>query len=150
MRRMIGALAAVAVLAGCDVGTVDPGPPVHLWYGLLEGASEWEHIEGEAAFEWLEGAQQITAAIAIIGDEPQAVRAWHLRTGTCAEGQGLIGSDEHYPPLQIGVNGAATVFTNVPAGVDPADTFHINVQLSAEDTDIIACADLELIDDGGF
>jgi hypothetical protein len=136
----------LVAVAGCDIGGVDPIPQTLEWHGIVEGEAEWEHLEGEAAFAWTEGTQEITAGVLVTGDEPGEVRPWHVHHNTCAEGGGIVGSDDDYPRLVIEGDGTASVVTNVPVGIDPAADFHVNVHLSEEEMEtIIACADLTLI-----
>jgi hypothetical protein len=135
------------MVAACDVGTTDPPPLYFEWEGQFVAAAGWEHLEGQAAFGWVEGADQLTAAVELMGDEPGEERAWRLRHSTCAQGGATLGSDADYPPLQIHATGIAQVVTTVPVGIEhPEAAYHVIVFVSAEDTDTaIACGDMVLV-----
>lgn len=140
------ALMALAVLAACDTSTaVDPVAEWQ-WHAFLEAEAGWEHVTGQAATGWIEGRPSFLAGAEIAGDEGGAVRPWHVHHNTCAEGGGIVGSDGDYPRLMVNAQGEAVVITEVPAGIDPAADYHVNVHLSEEEMDvIIACADLEVV-----
>jgi superoxide dismutase, Cu-Zn family len=144
--RTIGSLVATVVIAGAACDTRTTAPAVELeWQGTVEGLAGWEQLSGEAAFRWTEGQQHFTAGMALSGDEPGAVRPWHVHFNTCAQGGGIVGGDASYPRLAIQADGTAAVTTEVPFVPSPAVAYHVNVHLSEAQMDvIIACGDLPL------
>jgi superoxide dismutase, Cu-Zn family len=145
--RIVGACAVLALVGACGgSSTVAPDPDEFEWQAEVFGTTGWEHLAGEAAFRWTEGTQTIRAGIALEGDEPGAVRPWHVHHDSCASGGGIVGLDQQYPRLEIDEDGSASVVVDVPIGVDPSGAFHVNVHLSdAELAVIVACGDFSLV-----
>ncbi len=149
MRAILGALTAVVILAACPNG-IGPTPQEVEWQATVQGAAGWEHLSGEATVSWTEGTQQFSTTMAIAGDEPGAVRPWHVHFNTCAQGGGIVGADGDYPRLNIGADGTASATANVPAALSPAAPYHVNVHLSEAQMEIvIACGDLIAVDIAG-
>jgi superoxide dismutase, Cu-Zn family len=149
MRKILSMLIVGVVMGACDFGTTQPRLEEFEWFGTLEGEAGWEHLSGQAAFLWVQGATGFVAAAEIFGDEPGAIRPWHVHHNTCAAGGGIVGQDVVYPRLVVGAEGSAGAFASVPVAVDPNASFHVNIHLSeAEMETIIACGDLALIGSG--
>jgi superoxide dismutase, Cu-Zn family len=143
MRAKLGAIVGVLVLAGCNGTTATPADVV--WTTSIQGAAGWQHLSGDATVTWTPGASVFSTTMQIAGDEPGAVRPWHVHFNTCATGGGIVGADGDYPRLNIGTDGTATVSTTVPTGLSAAAPYHINVHLSeAQPEVIIACGDLTI------
>jgi superoxide dismutase, Cu-Zn family len=144
--RTVGSLLVLAAFMACDgTGTAPVDPQELEWRGPISGAPGWEHLAGEAAFRWTEGTHTFTAGIILSGDEPGAIRPWHVHHNTCAQGGGIVGLDGHYGRLVIGSEGSDAVIAQVPLAIDPAARYHVNVHLSNEALEvIIACGDLVL------
>jgi superoxide dismutase, Cu-Zn family len=143
MRTIIAAVAAISLAAGaCEPDTVTP--PVELQLvAAVEGMGEWQQINGQVTVTTVPGTAGFATTIQVAGDEPGAVRPWHVHHNSCAAGGGIVGEDADYPRLQIGADGTGTVTTTVPMMLDPAADYHVNIHLSeAETAVIIACGDL--------
>jgi superoxide dismutase, Cu-Zn family len=145
-RTSVAAIFGIAVMTGCNGTTaVTPDPEELEWIGDLVGLQGWEHLTGEAAFRWTEGTGTITAGIVLAGDEPGAVRPWHVHVNSCAQGGGIFGSDAQYPRLTIGADGTAAAVVDVPVTPNPDALYHVNVHLSNDEMGvIIACGDVVL------
>lgn len=151
LRGMLSLLLVGGLLAGCDDDPTEPEPEddEFEWIATLQGLEGWQHLSGEAGFVWLEGTAQFTAAASISGDEPGAVRPWHVHHNTCAEGGGIVGADGDYPRLTVGEDGTATATATVPIPVDLTASYHVNVHLSEEEMGtVLACGDLNLLGGG--
>jgi superoxide dismutase, Cu-Zn family len=147
IRTTFAAIVAMALLPGCEGSTdVGLGPDELEWQGVVTGVNQdWAHLSAEAAMRWVEGENSFTAGIALSGDEPGAVRPWHVHVNSCAEGGGIFGSDGDYPRLVVGADGTASVVTDVPQVPNPAVPYHVNVHLSQEEMGVvIACGDIVL------
>jgi superoxide dismutase, Cu-Zn family len=143
--KLAALVASVAVLTACPGDPITPGPTFE-WFATLEGETGWEHLAGEGGMLWAEGGTVIAARAFITGDEPGAIRPWHVHHNTCAEGGDIVGPAGAYPPLVIDADGEAGVVTNVPTVIDGDASFHVNVHLSeAELETIIACGDLTVV-----
>jgi hypothetical protein len=116
MRRIIVPLIAAVVFTGCDLGTTTSAEEFE-WFGLLQPVEGWEHLSGQAGFAWASGFSIFVAAAEIFGDEPGAVRPWHLHHNTCAEGGGIVGLDADYPRLVVDATGSAGAAATIPLGV---------------------------------
>lgn len=147
--RIIATVLPVVVAAGCDgtTSSVTPEPVEFEWQGDLTGLGNFGQLDGEAAFRWIEGADEITAAITISGDEPGAVRPWHVHVNSCAQGGDIFGADDQYPRLTIGADGTASAVADVPVVPNPNAQYHVNVHQSDDPDEFgvfIACGDMVL------
>jgi superoxide dismutase, Cu-Zn family len=140
-------LLAVAglALAGCD-GDTTATPVEREWQAQLSGAVGWEHLGGEATVVFVPGTGSFVAGAELTGDQPGAVRPWHVHFNTCAAGGGIVGQDGDYPRLVVGSDGRATATVAVTQPLQVGALYHVNVHLSnAELATIIACGDLVLV-----
>lgn len=146
MKFRIGMLIAIAMLVGCD-GDDDDTAVVPTWTADLEGL-EGREISGEAEVQEVVGGDGFTATAEIVGDEPGAVRPWHVHFGDCASGGGIVGEDGDYPRLMVGDDGTATATVTISEELDAQAPYHVNVHQSNEDLGtIIACGDLMLLEE---
>jgi hypothetical protein len=68
---------------------------------------------------------------------------WHIHTGTCATGGGILGDGAACPPLRPGSNGAASALAHIAVQLVPGDNYHVNVHRSPQALgEIIGCGDL--------
>lgn len=142
-RRSIIVVCSVFVL-GCSSDTVTE-PTQHLWLATLQGEAGWEHLSGEASVLMSVGGSQFEAAAVILGDEPGAVRPWHVHFNDCATGGGIVGADGDYPRLNVGGDGTAETSVFIGQTLNPNANYHVNVHLSNEQlATIIMCGDLIL------
>jgi hypothetical protein len=151
-------LAASAFSVGCDDdgddffdddddfdNDGDGLPDVVTWSAPIVGFDEFDTIVGDAVVEQTLGAELFTADIAIRGDDPGSVRAWHVHFGTCATGGDIVGDPASYRPLLIDGEGVGVTTARVAFELDLLDDYHVNVHFSPDDLpDIIACGDLFL------
>jgi len=144
MRALLAVCTTILLIGACGNG-ITPSPQEIEWTTSIQGAPGWEHLSGGATVIWTVGAQQFTTAMEIAGDQPGAVRPWHVHHNTCGTGGGIVGLDGHYPRLNIGPNGSAAVVTTVPVGLSATAPYHVNVHLSGAQMEIIiACGDLTI------
>jgi superoxide dismutase, Cu-Zn family len=141
MRAAIAAF-TLAMMTACGNGTT-PDPQLVEWQGSVQGVPGWEHLSGQGGVVWIPGVQEFATSMQISGDEPGAVRPWHVHHNSCAAGGVIVGDDGDYPRLSIDADGTASVATIVPTGLSTTAPYHINVHLSDDEmTTIIACGDL--------
>ena len=133
-------LAAVALAAGCASG----GPVVE-----TPGRSLSATLDATGAFEGRSAVAVNTvtgntaASISLAGDRSGAVRPWHVHTGTCGSGGGIVGDPTAYPPLRAGTNGSATAEARVDVGLRPGQQYHVNIHESPSSLgNIVACGNL--------
>jgi superoxide dismutase, Cu-Zn family len=137
------ALAVVSSLSGCPDDDDDDGVGTLRWRAPLQGEPGWEQLGGEGEVIWVETTNQFTSSVVITGDEPGAVRPWHLHFDSCEAGGPIVGADQDYPRLVIGEDGTDSQTVTIGMRIEPDAPYHINVHLSdAELETIIACADV--------
>src|SRR5690606_2693139 len=100
--RMPWIVVGLAVLVGCSLETNFEPARQHQWH--VEFAGE---IEGDAGFIWTEGRGLFVAGISVRGDEPSALRPWHVHRGTCAERGEVMGVPTEYVLLYVDNEGTA-------------------------------------------
>jgi superoxide dismutase, Cu-Zn family len=142
MRATIATVMTIPILAACG-SSISTEPQQQEMQAQIQGKAGWTHLNGQATVSWIPGAQQFSTSIVFSGDEPGAVRPWHVHHNSCAVGGGIVGVDGDYPRLNIGAAGTGTAATTVPFALSLAADYHVNVHLSNEQMDvIIACGDL--------
>lgn len=157
VRALVAVLVCALTLTACDDDdlVVDPDdddddPEVFVWDTALEGLEGWEQLSGDAEVTWEEESTQFSAEASIAGDEPDAVRPWHVHDGTCGSGGPIVGEDGDYPRLEVDENGDATASVTVSQALDPTADYHVNVHLADDELEtIIACGDL-VVDGAGL
>lgn len=153
MRTFMTLIVALAVVGACDDDDPvipDPDPEEFTWEATVTGLDVYEQLQGQGAAEWTEDATEFTTTMEIAGDEPGAIRPWHVHDNTCEVGGGIVGDDMAYTRLVIGEDGTASAADTIPLALDPAADYHINVHLSDEELGtIIACGDLVLVETAG-
>lgn len=86
-----------------------------------------------------------TAKVAIEGAGSGMVHPWHVHSGTCATGGGVVGPASVYSPLVAGADGKASGTAAIPGLLNPAQSYHVNIHMSPSDMGtIIACGDLTM------
>lgn len=148
MMAMAGVLSFTVACDDDDSVTPDPDPDPEefVWEATLVGTEAYAGVQGQGAAAWTEETSEFAATVDIEGDEPEAVRPWHVHENTCEAGGGIVGPAAEYTPLAVGAEGTASAADTISVALDPEADYHINVHLSAEDLEtIIACGNLELV-----
>lgn len=138
--RGIAIAAIVAVAAACsDPISVQPTS----WTATLVGTSAFPGVSGTATAT-ATGTQTVVTAT-IEGAAAGSVLPWHIHFGTCDDDQGIVGGAAAYPSLEVDGTGSATATANVPAGLQVAVPYFVNVHASPADlATIVACGALVL------
>jgi hypothetical protein len=147
----VSVIATAALLGACDDNDNDnddiiggTGETLE-WRANVAGIGDFANISGSADVTFATGAFQFGATTSIVGDEPGAVRAWHVSNGSCVTGGDIVGLDSDYLPLVADSAGKNTVSVIVPEALDPNGVFHVDFRggTSGADFDtVIACGDL--------
>lgn len=118
-------------------------PTVLEWRANLTPTELYATIRGDALVRMTVGESAFTAAITIREDVAGSLRPWHVHTGNCGAGGGIVGADGAYPRLGVGSDGAATSDVLIRVGLDANAAYSVNVHYSdAEFARIIACGNL--------
>jgi hypothetical protein len=142
MPKVLRAVFAFAMLSGCRIGTVPDAEQFQL-QAAVTGRPGWENLAGVAGVTWIGGSVQFNVGINLNGDEPLAIRTWHVHRGTCANPAEIMGDDPDYPRLLMDPDGSATQYATVPAQLNSAFSYYIDVHRSDTDQNIlIACGNL--------
>ena len=122
-----------------DVDVQAPGVP-ETYSGTINavGASG---ISGSASGTTARDSTHVT--VNIMGATPGATLPWHVHDGTCGSaGPPVVGPASAYPALVVGADGRATATAHVPAGLNEAKNYIVNVHASPTDLGtIVACGD---------
>jgi superoxide dismutase, Cu-Zn family len=132
------------LLVACETSTT-AAPMEREWQAVLQGEAGWEHLSGSAVVVAVPGVAPFAATMELSGDEPGAVRPWHVHVNSCAQGGGIVGQDGDYPRLSVGAGGTATATVTVAQALSAGASYHVNVHRADDDLPtIIACGDLVL------
>jgi Cu-Zn family superoxide dismutase len=131
-----GATPAPAASSGGDMSGMTQ-------YSANLAAMNGSTVHGTAMVHSMAAGQQ-TVALQISGGTAGATYPWHIHTGSCSEGMtSIVGSGQLYTALGTSGDGTASLTTNVPVTLDPAQRYHVNVHASPTDMGtIVACGDL--------
>ena len=81
------------------------------------------------------------ASITILGAKPGAKHAWHVHSGRCGSGGGVVGSPSSYKPITVDQMGGGSSSAMVRVALDAGGDYHVNVH-AAGGNEVIACGDL--------
>jgi hypothetical protein len=111
------------------------------WRAAIESRGPGISLNGEAVAN--AGESGTFVSIDVEGGQSGAVHPWHVHVGDCDGGGSVVGAESAYPPLQIGAGGEAEAQATIEPRLDPEADYHVNIHLSAAQTDsIIACGAL--------
>jgi hypothetical protein len=146
------AVCATTLLIGCSDDDNDEAPSLaqRTQVATLRGNPGWENLSGESRVDWTPGGSQFLASIRLDGDEPGALRPWHVHFGTCSTGGNIVGPSTDYPALAIDEDGSASSSARIDFELSASAPYHVNVHLSpARMATLIACGDLAQQGTGG-
>jgi FtsP/CotA-like multicopper oxidase with cupredoxin domain len=135
-------LLPIVLLVACAPAMEQPAQqPTVRWSASLEAGPEFD--EARASVTAVRTAGGSTVQIEFTGGEPGARHVWHVHSGTCQTGGGIVGDPGRYPPLRVGVAGRALETAVIDVELQPGQRYHVNVHRSADDlATIVACGDL--------
>ena len=116
-------------------------PNVPETYGGNMSAVGTSGISGTASGTTAHDSVHVT--VNITGGQAGATYPWHIHEGTCADAAPpIVGPPTAYPPLVAGADGKATIAAHIPAGLNEAKNYIINVHASPTNLGtIVACGD---------
>jgi hypothetical protein len=84
------------------------------------------------------------ATISIRGAQSGGTHPWHIHEGRCGDPNApIVGAVSNYPPLSVGAGGTATAQAHVPADLNEAKNYIVNVHASPTNMGtVVACGDL--------
>jgi len=83
------------------------------------------------------------ASITILGAKPGSTHHWHVHSGKCGSGGGVVGSASAYPAITVDHMGGGSASAVVSVKLDPKAEYHVNVHATGGD-DVVACGDLSM------
>jgi hypothetical protein len=84
-----------------------------------------------------------SAEVMISGDQPNAVRPWHVHKGSCGNDQGIFGSPSAYKPITVGSDGKGKSKATLSMALPDSGSYFVNVHSSMSDMKtIVACGNL--------
>jgi hypothetical protein len=138
-RLALIAIAATAVMA-CDDDPTDPA--TFTFEGELAGAGEFDEVSGLA--EVIAGSSSFVAGVEIADGPADAVFAWTLMEGTCADPGDAVGAAASYPELEVDDEGDAQAQANIAASLDEEESYIVVVMDESGDEPVtVACGALE-------
>jgi superoxide dismutase, Cu-Zn family len=128
------------IVAGTAVAMTTPASS---WTTTLAPATEASGaIAGTAELDST-GPAQSKATVSIRGDQPGAIRPWHVHHGRCGQGGAVLGSASEYPPIKVGPDGTGSATASLDVATPATGDYLVNVHASAADLQtIVACGDL--------
>lgn len=130
------AVGLVVALAGC-VTDVEP-PRQTIWETTLTGGLEHPDAGGSAAA--VSGPSITQASVSVVGLDPGTYQ-WGIFRGQCTEPGEILGSDDHYPALSVGIEGQATSDTAVNRHMRDGNRYIAQVRTA--DGVSVACGNFE-------
>lgn len=83
-------------------------------------------------------------AVTLTDDTPGATRPWHIHTGSCNKGGGVVGGPRVYTPIIINDKGEGTGKATLPIALADTVAYYVNIHDAAAAMSIIvACGDLK-------
>src|SRR5437870_1190279 len=93
------------IVAGTAVAMTMPAAS---WTTTLVPATEASGaIAGTAELDST-GPAQSKATVSIRGDQPGAIRPWHVHHARCGQDGAVLGSASDYPPIKVGPDGTGS------------------------------------------
>jgi hypothetical protein len=134
---------AAVLIAGLFLGACATVPlfEPREWTATLTGTPGHEEVRASARAA--SGFGRTAVAINLAGGEAGGAHPWHVHTGACGSGGGIVGPANAYPLLRPGTGGSAAASAEVRVELMPDQQYHVNVHRSeAQMETIIACGDL--------
>lgn len=139
MRTILAITLAALGFAACATPPA-PAPPTD-WRATLSGRGDSPNAR--ASVHAVSVAGQTAVGINFAGGEPGSTHPWHIHSGTCETGGGIVGDAQAYPPLRPGANGNAAATARIDVELTPGQRYHVNVHRSPSDlSTVISCGDL--------
>jgi hypothetical protein len=70
-------------------------------------------------------------AVTLADDTPGATRPWHIHTGTCEKGGGVVGGGRAYAPIVINDKGQGTGKATLAVALADTATYYVNIHDAA-------------------
>lgn len=142
MRRVLAA--GLVILAACASSQEEDDKDI-----VSNRIGDWETSLSSMAGSAVRGSAKAQSVglgtgvnISIEGVAAAAQHPWHVHTGTCASGGGIVGSMSAYPVLTANLNGTASANTSIGVALRENERYHVNVHRSPADLTVIACGNL--------
>lgn len=131
-------LMAIAAAAGCATLTL----PAAIWSADVQprgGSAVQANVQAHS----VSGVTSL--AISMIGGDPGGEHPWHIHSGACGSGGGIVGDAAEYPTLRPNQAGAASVETRVRSHLRQGEEYHVNVHRSPQAMgQIIGCGNMRM------
>lgn len=142
MRVVLMSTLATLTLAACATSPAStPTTARHDLRATLSGRGNFTNARASAHAVTVAG--ETSVGINFAGGESGATHPWHVHTGTCGSGGGVVGSGQAYPALRPNASGNASATARLTVPLQRGQSYHVNVHRSPSDMGtIISCGDL--------
>lgn len=141
MRRAAFLLPIVLLFACAPAAAPPAAQPTVRWSASLEPRPQFNDVR--ASVTAVRSAGGSTVQIELTGAQPGARHPWHVHSGTCGSGGGIVGDAGRYPLVRVGDQGRGLETALIDVELEPGRSYHVNVHRSAEDMGtLIACGEL--------
>lgn len=113
------------------------------WQALVTPTTAEGGVMGEVTIRATTGGDTYTA-IEIEKATPGATHPWHVHSGDCGSGGGIVGAATAYAPITVDAGGEGEANATIAVELDPDGDYYVNVHQSPDDlATIVACGEVE-------
>ena len=113
------------------------------WQALVTPTTAESEVKGEVTIRATEGGETYSA-ISIEGGESGSTYPWHVHSGDCGSGGGIVGDASAYEPITVDAGGEGKATATISVELDPDAEYYVNVHRSPDDlATIVACGEVE-------
>jgi superoxide dismutase, Cu-Zn family len=113
------------------------------WSGMVMGLGE-SKVHGTVTMKAGKDANTTEVVLKYTGDTPGTARPWHVHTGSCAKGGGILGGGKSYTTAASDDKGAVELKAILPIALPDTGSYNVNVHESmANMGKYVACGDLK-------
>ncbi|WP_411282139.1 hypothetical protein [Gemmatimonas sp.] len=132
-----------AMAASAD-STAMMAPAGAHWNATLQSMAGTK-VAGTASAMAGTSAGTTMAEVTISGAPANGEHPWHIHSGTCASGGGIVGPATDYMPIKADASGNGKSMATVNIAAPTSGDYHVNVHMSPTDMKtIVACGDLKM------
>lgn len=113
------------------------------WMGAVTG-KDGAATTGSAMMAGSTDGKSTEVTLELMGETASVTRPWHIHTGSCAKGGGVLGGGKSYTPITVDDKGHGTSKATLAMAMPDTGSYYVNIHESGTNmSKIVACGDLK-------